>query len=149
MPNKMRDLVANRRAVAAMVHQHKGYEAPQGVRTSYTPLDLQESNRNLHISTHLREKNFRGMDKQNVVLPTDGNGKQVAHAQQARKAIYFHNAAMARYSRFMTTPTDMQRLNNPSQQAMVNQRQLRGPNSQSQFYAFMHALSAAFGSLQS
>jgi len=39
-------------------------------------------------------------------------------------------------------------LNNPAQASFVSQRQLTVPNAYGQFYAFMKALSAAFGTLQ-
>jgi hypothetical protein len=124
---------------------------PAGAGNSdYTPLDGKESQRNEAIAKNMRlMSHVVNMVRMRVVLPNDGHSETSIHKAQAnRSAEWTHQAVMPYYSSFMITPTDAQRLNNPAQAAAMNQRQLAIPNSYGQFYAFMHALSAAFGNLQ-
>lgn len=129
----------------AMVKSHLGptshgsasYEQP-------STLSPQESQRNYKITSWLNSKNFMGAVVTRVELPHD---KQDSH--HSRVAEFWRQSAMPWGSQFMQTPTDPQRLNNPAQSSFVKQRQLNVGSTYGQFYAFMHALSAAFGNLSS
>ncbi len=120
---------------------------------SVASLNRAESARNYKIAAHLNQKNFMGMIIQRVVLPHDvapGATDEQAEAairkkQAARQAEFYRQASMPWGSHFMQTSTDSQRLNNPAMAAAVKQKQLAPPNTYGQFYAFMHAVSAAFG----
>ena len=107
-------------------------------------LDTRESQRNYKITARLNAKNWMGMVKTRVVLPKD---KDIPKAQAARQAEFFRQSAMPWGNNFMVTPTDAERLNNPAQSAFVKQRQLNVGSDYGRFYAFMHAMSAAFGNL--
>lgn len=116
---------------------------PAGINETVTAsLSPEESARNWNIQRNLSMKTFRPfIDKTRVVLPFDTQGSQAArHAEFQRQLV------MPWQSRFM--PSDPARLNNPAQQSFIKQRRLTIPNTYGQFYAFMHALSAAFGTLQ-
>jgi hypothetical protein len=127
----------------AMVKSHLGptshgsssYEQP-------STLSPAESQRNYKITSWLNSKNFMGNVFTRFELPHD---KQESHQHRAQE--YFRQAAMPWGSHFMQTPTDPQRLNNPAQSSFVKQRQLNVGSTYGAFYAFMHALSAAFGNL--
>jgi hypothetical protein len=134
--------------MAQMVKSHLG---PTSTGSSSYPepsvLDTEESQRNWNIAAILNAKNWMGMIKTNVVLPKDGTTeKQVKQAQAARSAEFFRQSAMPWGNQYM--PSDPNRLNNPAQSSFVKQRQLNVGSSYGQFYAFMHALSAAFGQLK-
>lgn len=87
---------------------------------------------------------FQGLQVRRLELPND-----TKDSQGYRQGEWNRQASMPWGNHFMVTQTDGQRLNNPSQQAFVSQKQLAPPNSYQQFYAFMHALSAAFGTMKS
>lgn len=125
--------------------------APVGLSPQYVVQDAEESQRNYQIAANLRKiGHVFNIKRMRVVLPKDGNSPDdVKKAQEAREAEFYHQYSMPYYSNFMHTPTDAQRLNNPAMSSFMNQRQLTIPSSYGQFYAFMHALSAAFGNLQS
>ena len=93
---------------------------------------------------------LNGMNVHNMLrdLAIPGDGKNHKKAQAARQARYRYNISGARFSQFMADPSQAQRLNNPSQAAAMTQPQRTGPNSQAQFYAFMRAMAANFGSLR-
>ena len=140
----------------AMVAQHLGSISTGGNSTpNPTALNPKESERNWAVTAWLNSKNWMGMTKTRVVLPNDSPpgatgddyDDAIARAQATRQAEFFRQAAMPWGNHFMYTPTDPQRLNNPAQAAFVKQRQLAPPNTYGQFYAFMHAMSAAFGNL--
>lgn len=126
-----------------------------GVNYTTVPQDPQESARNQAIAGFWNGMNFRGMNITRVVLPHDAQknavgdnrSDQVAQAQGKRQAEWNRQSAMPWGSQFMHTGTDAQRLNNPAMESFVSQRQLTVPSTYGQFYAFMHALSAAFGNL--
>lgn len=132
------------KTMAMMVHQRLAPPPVGGINPSYVPLDAAESGRNQAIAS-----NLRGMlgpwriIKNRVVLPHDNE-----KSAPARQLEFDKQRAMPWYSAFMHTATDAQRLNNPAQQSAVSQRQLTVPNTYGQFYAFMHAMSAAFGQLK-
>jgi hypothetical protein len=85
----------------------------------------------------------------NIVLPTDGKSVHSRQqAQIARQTKYRTNASAERFSHFMVTPNQNQRLNNPSQISAMQQPQRVGPDSKAQFYAFISAMSTNFGSLR-
>lgn len=121
-------------------------QGPNGPGINYTtvPTSARESQKNFFIQGFRNAGVLRGGVKINVDLPKDSkDSREARRLEQIRQSVQPWNNA------FMVTPTDGQRLNNVSQQSFVKQRQLAPPNSYGQFYAFMHALSAAFGSLQS
>lgn len=118
---------------------------PAGINETVTAsLSPTESRRNWNIQRNLSMKTFRPfIDKTRVVLPFD-----TKNSQAARHAEFQRQLVMPWQSQFMHTPMDGTRLNNPAQQSFIKQRRLSVPNTYGQFYAFMHALSAAFGTLQ-
>lgn len=137
------------KTMSHMVHTRMA-PVPQGALSpSYVPLDAAESARNQAISAGMRKiAHVTNTTIMRVILPNDGrNEEEVEKAQAHRQAEWMSQAAMPWGSAFMHTPTDRARLNNPAQASMVSQRQLTIPNSYGQFYAFMHAMSAAFGQL--
>lgn len=131
----------------SMKHMVASHLGPQSTGSASTPnpstLSPQESARNYKIASGLNAKNFMGMIYTRFQLPKDD-----PQAHEHRTSEYFRQAAMPWGNGFMHTATDQQRLNNPSQSSFVKQRQLNVGSSYGQFYAFMHALSAAFGQLQ-
>lgn len=140
------------KAIDHAVRMSAGVQAPGGVKQDYIP-KATDSARVEQIQANLRGIAFRN-DWTRVVLPGDDcgcGGAKSAHsiqqAQAKREADFRREASYGRFSQFMVTPTDAQRLNNPAQQSFVSQRQLTVPNTTNQFYAFMHAIAAAFGSL--
>jgi len=86
---------------------------------------------------------YQGLHVQRMVLPND-----VKESQIGRQYEWNRQAAMPWGNSFMVTPTDKDRLSNPGVAAARKQRQLTIPDSYGQFYAFMKALSAAFGTIQ-
>lgn len=118
---------------------------PAGINENVAAtLSPAESQRNFAIQRNLSMKTFRPfLEKTHVQLPKDND-----QSQAARSAEFQRQLVMPWQSVFMRTATDAQRLNNVSQQSFIKQRRLSVPNSYGQFYAFMHALSAAFGTLQ-
>lgn len=126
-----------------------------GVNYTTVPVDTQESARNNAIAGFWNAMNYRGGNITRVILPNDAKknavgddlSEQVAASQARRQAEFNRQSAMPWGSQFMHTATDSQRLNNPAQASFMKQRQLTVPNTYGQFYAFMHALSAAFGNL--
>ena len=136
-----------------MAHMVKARLAPVpsgSVNPQYVPQDMQESARNQKIAAGMRQiAHVTNTAIMRVVLPQDGHSDDaIKKAQAGRQAEWYRQSAMPWGSNFMHTPTDAQRLNNPAQYSAVRQRQLTIPNSYGQFYAFMRAMSAAFGSLQ-
>ena len=128
----------------AMVKSHLGPTSHGSASYEYpSTLSPAESDRNYKITARLNAKNFMGNVVSRMLLPHDN-----ADAQKGREMEWFRQASMPWGNTFMHTPTDAQRLNNPSQTAFTKQRQLSPPNTYGQFYAFMHALSAAFGTLK-
>lgn len=115
-----------------------------GINYTTVPTSPVESDRNWRIQGYLNRKNFKGNDITRVILPHDNE-----HSQASRDVEYRRQSAMPWNNTFMFNVQDARRLNNPAQHAAVTQRQLSPPNTYGQFYAFMHAMSAAFGSLQS
>lgn len=113
-----------------------------GINYSTVPISAVESRRNWNIQANLGQKNFQGDMITRVELPKDVQGSQQARELEERRQL-----AQPWESVFMVTPTDGKRLNNYPQQQFVRQKQLAPPNTYGQFYAFMHALSAAFGTL--
>jgi hypothetical protein len=122
----------------------KAFAPPVYLNPSYTSFDESQAQRDYKITTQLNEMNFRGMTV-NAIIDNHLVTQNVEHKKQA----YFEQLHMEWNNQFMHTPTDKERLNNPAQSSFVNQRQMTVPNVYQQFYAFMKALSAAFGTLQS
>lgn len=120
----------------------KALAPPAYLSPSYTSFDEEQGNRDYRITTNINEMNFRGMTVTAVA------NKLTSPNVNTKKAAYFTQLVMPWNSQFMFTPTDKERLNNPAQHSFMQQRQLTVPNAYGQFYAFMKALSAAFGTLQ-
>ena len=120
--------------------EQQSYPQPAGP----AQLDPVESMRNYNIAANMRTKSFLGNKLTSVFLP-----HQNEHANESRTKEYFRQAAEPWGNTFMATPTDAQRLNNNQQASFVKQRQLTIPSTYGQFYAFMHAMAAAFGNLNS
>ena len=121
----------------------KKLASPVMTNPSYTSFDEAQGQRDYKITRNINEMNFRGM-----TVTAIGN-KLVTSNVEVKKAETFRQVRMDWNNQFMYTPTDKQRLNNPSQASFIRQPQMTVPNAYSQFYAFMKALSAAFGTLQS
>lgn len=115
---------------------------PQYLNPSYTPFDEKEGQRSYRITRNINEMNFRGMTVNAV------QNHLVSQNVAQKKQAYFQQLRMDWNNVFMVTPTDKERLSNPAQHSFNNQRQMTVPNAYGQFYAFMKALSAAFGTLQ-
>lgn len=115
---------------------------PAYLNPSYTVFSEQEGARDYKIQTQVNEMNFRGMTVNAIY-----NKLVTPNVEQKRQA-YLQQARMDWNNQFMVTPNQAERLNNPAQQQFVSQRQMTVPSTYGQFYAFMHALSAAFGTLQ-
>lgn len=121
----------------------KAMAPPAYLNPSYTVFDEQQGQRDYKIQTNINEVNFRGQTVNavyNKLVTNNVKSKRDATVAQARGE--WNN-------QFMVTPNQGERLNNPAQQSFVSQRQMTVPSTYGQFYAFMHALSAAFGTLQS
>lgn len=116
---------------------------PNYLNPSYTSFSEEEGARDSKIQTNLNEMNFRGM------TVTQVHNKLVTPNLQQKRDQYFRQLVAPWNNQFMVVPLQAERLNNPAQASFVSQRQLTIPNTYGQFYAFMHALSAAFGTLQS
>lgn len=144
MPSHVNPHPMHGQAMGAMVHRRLASPPVGGFNPSYVPLDAAESSRNVNVASNLRGTvgPWR-IIKTHVVLPQDG-----ARSAQLRQYEFEKQSSMPWYSFFMHTATDKQRLNNPAQIAAVKQRQLTVPSTYGQFWAFMHALSAAFGTLR-
>ncbi len=121
----------------------KSLEAPRYLNPSYTSFDEAQGARDFKITTNLNEMNFRGQTVTAII-----DNRLVTPNVEQKKQEYYKQLHMQWNNEFMHTPTDKQRLNNPSQSSFVSQRQMTIPNVYGQFYAFMKALSAAFGTLQ-
>jgi hypothetical protein len=127
-----------------MVKTHLAPVNSSGINyTVTTSLSPNESRTNYAIQRNLSTKNFMGNVVTRVELPHDTDKSQLARTFEERRQL-----AMPWQNHFMHTDTDGKRLNNPAQKSAVSQRQLVPANTYGQFYAFMHALSAAFGTLQ-
>jgi len=130
-------------AMKQMVQSHLGSQSTGG-NSSPNPSTLSpaESQRNYKIASWLNQKNFMGNVYTRFIFPGD-----TEHSHTDRANEYFRQASMPWGSQFMSTPTDAQRLNNPAQSSFVKLPQKNVGSSYGQFYAFMHALSAAFGNI--
>ncbi len=116
-------------------------ENGNGINSTVTAsLSPAESQRNYGFQKFLHY--FQGLQDQRVILPHDTDKSQAARTLEQRR-----QTAEPWKSVFMATQTDKERENNISQQAYMKQRRLVPDNTYGSFYAFMHALSAAFGQL--
>ncbi len=121
----------------------KALAPPAYLNPSYTVFDETQGSRDYQIQTQLNETNWRGMTVTAVY------NKLVTQNLKHKRDAYFTQLVMPWNNVFMpVTPNQSHRLSNPAQASFVQQRQLTVPNTYDQFYAFMHALSAAFGTLQ-
>lgn len=116
---------------------------PAYLNPSYVPFDEKQGERDYRIQRNLNEMNFRGLTVTAVF-----NKLVTPNVEQKRQAT-LSQARMEWNNQFMVIPLQAERLNNQPQQSFVSQRQMTVPSTYGQFYAFMHALSAAFGTLQS
>jgi len=129
--------------VSAMQQEvKKRLAAPYMLNPSYTSYSPQESQANYAITSRVNQINFRGSTVNTVY------NKLAPATNKLKRDATFRQLAMPWNNVFMHTATDAARLNNPSHQAFVSQRQLTIPNQYNQFYALMKGLSAAFGTLQ-
>lgn len=139
-----------------MVKSHAGAVNPTSSNALPAVLDPAESKRNYAVAGNMRTKMFMGNVVTRVALPWDvkkGTKPEDAHediikAQEARAKEQLRQIATPWFSSFMPDVGQAGRLNNPGMDAMMRQRQLAPPNTYGQFYAMMHALSAAFGNVQ-
>lgn len=112
-----------------------------GINVTTVPISGEESKQNFGFA---KFRNFyQGLLIRRMHLPND-----TRESQAYRQVEWARQSAMPWGNGYMRTPTDKERLNNPAQKAAVSQRQLWPPNSYQQWYAFMQAMSAAFGSLR-
>lgn len=125
-----------------IVKQHLAPPDSAGINYDVVPQSLGEGQKNFALQKFRHF--YQGLKVQRMVLPKD-----TEHSQALRQFEWNRQASMPWGNHFMITPTDAQRLNNPGQTALVKQKQLAPPSSYGQFYAFMHALSAAFGTIKS
>lgn len=121
----------------------KALAPPAYLNPSYTSFSEQEGARDYKITQNMQEMNFRGLTVNAV-----GN-RLVSNNLQRKRDEYFRQLVMDWNNHFMVVPLQAERLNNPAQMSFVQQRQMTVPNAYGQFYAFMKALSAAFGTIQS
>lgn len=112
-----------------------------GINYDVVPHSRSEGQKNFALQ---KFRNFyQGLHVQRMVLPNDGKESQIG-----RQYEWNRQSSMPWGNHFMATPTDKDRLSNPGVTAARKQRQLTIPDSYGQFYAFMKALSAAFGTIQ-
>lgn len=121
----------------------KALAPPAYLNPSYTSFSESEGARDYKITQNINEMNFRGLTVNAV-----GN-KLVTNNLQRKRDEYFRQLVMDWNNHFMVVPLEAERLNNPMHMSFVQQRQLTVPNAYGQWYAFMKALSAAFGTIQS
>lgn len=133
--------VQNRSAIKSFFK--KALAPPAYLNPSYTTFSESEGARDYRITKNIQEMNFRGM-----TVTAVGN-KLVTHNLQQKRDEYFRQLVMDWNNQFMHVPLQAQRLNNQSMHSFVRQPQLTVPNAYGQWYAFMKALSAAFGTIQS
>ncbi len=142
--------------MAQMVKSPAGAVNPTASNALPAVLDPAESQRNHAVASNMRTKMFMGNIITRVALPWDvkkGTGPEDAHeahlkAQQMRATQQQAQIRMDWFNQFMPDVGQAGRLNNPGMDAMMRQRQLAGANTYGQFYAFMHAMRAAFGNIQ-
>lgn len=139
MPSPYKGLTMQKMVAARLVENGAGIN--QTVTASLSPA---ESDRNWRIQQGLIGKTFSSFDhRTRVALPHDQDESMGQRSQEWRRQL-----AQPWESAFMVTPTDGKRLNNMSQTSFVQQRRLTVGSTYGQWYAFMHALAAAFGTLQ-
>jgi hypothetical protein len=122
----------------------KALAPPAYLNPSYTSFSEEEGARDYKITERMQEMNFRG----NTVNAVLGN-KLVTPNAQVKRDEYFRQLVMDWNNQFMRVPLQAERMNNPAHMSFVRQPQLTVPNAYGQWYAFMKALSAAFGTIQS
>jgi len=115
-----------------------------GINYDVVPHDNQQAQRAWSIQSWWQRHNFMGNDLTRVALPYDSS-----HSQQARINEWWKQSAMPWGNHFMVTETDKQRENSIGLAYQNKQKQLADSSTYGQFYAFMHALSAAFGTIRS
>ena len=114
---------------------------PQGIDYTSIPISEQEGQHDFNLQRF--RAFYQGLLVRRTVLPND-----TKKSQPLRQMEFNRQSAMPWGNQFMVTATDKDRLDNPSQIAAVSQRQLAPPSTYGQFYAFMNALSAAFGTIR-
>lgn len=122
----------------------KALAPPAYLNPSYTSFSEQEGMRDYKITQNIQEMNFRG---NTVNLVTEN--KLVTPNLRLKRDEYYRQLVMDWNNHFMVVPLQAERMNNPAHMSFVHQPQLTTPNAYGQFYAFMKALSAAFGTIQS
>jgi hypothetical protein len=121
----------------------RGLAPPAYLNPSYTSFSEDQGQIDYKIQTNINEMNFRGM------TVTQVTNKIAPNNLQTKQNLYFRQLVMPWNNEFMPPDSSQpQRLNNPAHASFLSQRQMTIPNTYGQFYAFMHALSAVFGTLQ-
>jgi len=115
-----------------------------GVNYDVVPTNPEASRRMWNIQGWWNRHIYMGNTVTRVELIND-----TPKSQPMRNAEWFRQSAMPWGSHFMVTPTDKERENNSAMSQHNRQKQLSDPSTYGQFYAFMHALSAAFGTVRS
>lgn len=127
----------------------KSLAPPRYLNPSYTSFSAEQGQRDFKITENLQEMNFRGMTVNAISGNIRGNVNTLVTSNvQHKRDEYFRQLVMPWNNDFMIEPLQPQRLNNPAQASFNSQPQMSVPNVYQQFYAFMKALSAAFGTLQ-
>lgn len=141
-------------AIAGQVKAHLAAPTAAGINQDVFVFSEAQGQRDWNIQKNLSTKNFMGNVVTRVQLPGDPGDPRAKPAplygqynnHQARVLEERRQHARPWESIFM--PSYANRLNNPAQSSFMKQPQLAPPSTYGQFYAFMHALSAAFGTLQ-
>lgn len=141
-------------SISSTVKAKLAQPVASGINSDVVPFSLQQGQRDWNIQKNLSTKNFMGNVVTRVELPGDpGDSRKKplplygsVNSQPARVLEERRQLARPWESHFM--PAYINRLNNPAQAAFIKQPQLAPPNTYGQWYAFMHAMSAAFGTLQ-
>lgn len=123
----------------------KAIKPPNPYGVNHTVVEQQNVQEGAHDRALQKFRAFyQGLIVRRVELPHD-----TPQSQAHRQLQWNRQASMPWGNQYMVIPNEQKRLNNPAQQAFVNQQQLAAPNSYKQFHAFMQAMSAAFGSIKS
>jgi hypothetical protein len=127
--------------VKQMIPSRLAHPTASGINYDVVPFSESDGARDYALQ---RYRNFyQGLNVRRMVLPHD-----VKQSQAVRQSEWNRQSSMPWGSVFMVTPTDKERLSNPGVAAARKQKQLAPPSSYGQFYAFMKAMSAAFGTIK-
>lgn len=137
----MKDEYKGKTVAQMMLSSHLKPPDSAGINYDVAPHSRAEGLQNYGLQ---RFRNYyQGLQVQRMQLPND-----VPTSQIGRQYEWNRQSSMPWGNSFMRTPTDKERLNNPGVLAARKQRQLSVGDTYGQFYAFMKALSAAFGTIR-